>query len=543
MWKKIEDYSLVFLGVLSIFSWLMPNHYLPWTTFHSDFVMSIAYGIPCLVFFFVCRQVQIQFNSVHFIAIILFLACLASRILGWVPYWTQTVLPAIYLSGFLLVVCLGQILTEKYRDSISLVIFLPPLIASVISVGLQLAQWLHTPEYGITDIWISGSNGIRPSANMNQPNQLGTLLLWGMASIVWLRLKGDLGKVATSIALVYLGFGVGLTLSRTAIFSFVVICLMFAIIKFKVVRVKYLLIYALVGFSIYSAWNLHSIVPQWLGLNQFEYSEVEGLNRDNGLRLVIWKMFIEAGMSKVFFGFGPMMNLQAQFSQLANYPMLDNVLYTNAHNIFLEIWIWFGLPLAVVVVTVFIKWILSLRWIFKKDLSEEQLFMFMLLVVLVHANLELPLHHAYFLLPAGLLVGALIASDGHSPNRRVVLFSGQTLFLWSCVVFSTVLFIAHEYLQIERQVTIYRFKSHNILNTPNPEAPSLILLDQLADQLWFNALDPKEKLDDFGIIRAANYFKVRADCDVALKFRSLSMVDGVQSIDPVLLNKIDARCF
>ena len=231
MSKKIEDYSLLFLGAMSIFSWLMPNHYLPWTTFHSDFVMSIAYGIPCLVFFFVCRQVKVQSESVHFLAIILFLACLVSRVVGWVPYWAQTILPAIYLFGFLLAVCLGQILAEKYRKSIGLVVFVPPLIASVVSVGLQLAQWLHTPEYGITDIWISGSSGIRPAANMNQPNQLGTLLLWGMASIIWLRFRGALGNAATSMALVYLGFGIGLTLSRTAILSFVAICFIFVVLN------------------------------------------------------------------------------------------------------------------------------------------------------------------------------------------------------------------------------------------------------------------------------------------------------------------------
>ncbi|CAM8670888.1 Protein glycosylation ligase domain containing protein [Comamonadaceae bacterium] len=543
MLKKIEDYSLVFLGVLSIFSWLMPNHYLPWTTFHSDFVMSLAYGIPCMVFFFVYRQAKVQFESVHFLTIILFLACLASRVVGWVPYWTQAALPAIYLFGFLLAVCLGQILAEKYRNLIGFVVFVPPLIASVVSVGLQLAQWLHTPEYGITDIWISGSSGIRPAANMNQPNQLGTLLLWGMASIIWLRFRGGLGNVTTSIALIYLGFGIGLTLSRTAILSFVVIYLFFIILNFKKIKITYLFMYALVGFAICFAWNLHSVVPQWLGLNGFESSGVEGLNRDNGIRLVIWKMFIEAGASKIFFGFGPMMNLQAQFSQLLNYPMLGDVLYTNAHNIFLEIWIWFGLPLAVVGVTIFIKWICSLRWIFKKDFGEEQLFLFMLLVVLVHANLELPLHHAYFLLPTGLLVGVLMVGGHHSLNKKIPMVAGQTLFLLSCIAFSTVLFIAHEYLQIERQVTIYRFKSHNILNTPNPEVPSVILLDQLADQLWFNALDPKEKLDDFGFIRAENYFKVRADCDVAVKFRSLALVDGVRRIGPVLQNKIDARCF
>lgn len=543
MLKKIENYSLVSLVGLSVFAWLIPNHYLPWTTFHSDFIMSVAYGIPCLVFFFVCRQVKFEFKSVHFLTIILFLACLVSRIVGWVPYWTQTALPAIYLFGFLLSVCLGQILAEKHRNSIGLVVFVPPLIASVVSVGLQLAQWLHTPEYGITDIWISGSSGIRPAANMNQPNQLGTLLLWGMAAIIWLRFKGVLGNATTSMALVYLGFGVGLTLSRTAILSFVAIYFVFVVLNLRKFKFKYLYVYALVGFSIYSAWNLHSIVPQWLGLNGFEGSGVEGLNRDNGIRLVIWKMFVEAGVSKILFGFGPMMNLQAQFSQLANYPMLGNVLYANAHNIFLEIWIWFGLPLAVVVVTIFIKWIFSLRWIFQKDFGEEQLFLFMLLVVLVHANLELPLHHAYFLLPTGLLVGVLMVGGNHSLNKQIILLSGRTLFLLSCVALLIVFFIAHEYMKIERQVTIYRFKSHNILNTPNPEVPSVILLDQLADQLWFNALDPKEKLDDFGFIRAENYFKVRADCDVAVKFRSLAMIDGVRRIDPALQNKIDVRCF
>lgn len=542
MSKKIEDYSLVFLGVLSTFSWLMPNHYLPWTTFHSDFTMAIAYGIPCLVFFYLCRQINVEFKSIHFLAVTLILACLVSRILGWVPYWTQAALPAIYILGFLLAVCLGQILAKKHRDSISPIVFLPPLIASIISVGLQLAQWLHTPEYGITDIWISGSSGIRPAANMNQPNQLATLLLWGMAAVVWLKLRGTVGNATASLALVYLGFGVGLTLSRTAVLSYVAIFLVFVLLSSRLIGVKYLFVYALVGFSIYSAWNLHSNMPQWLGINGVGDSEIESLNRDGGIRLVIWKMFFEAGLSKILLGFGPMMNLQAQFSQLANYPMLGDVLYSSAHNIFLEIWIWFGLPLAIGMATIFIKWIVSLRWIFKKDFYESYLLFFMLLVVLVHANLELPLHYAYFLLPTGLLVGALMGASGSLSYKAVTHLKGRALFILSCVSFSMSIFIAYEYMQIERQVTIYRFQSNNILNTPNIKFPSVILLDQLSDQLWFNALDPKEKLDNINYSRAENYLNVRADCDVALKFRALTAANEIRRIDSTLLRKIDSEC-
>jgi hypothetical protein len=215
-------------------------------------------------------------------------------------YWTQSLLPALYFLGFLLAILIGQLLVREASPIFGAIIFIPALVAAIISVGLQLAQWLHLPSYEITDIWIVQTAGIRPAANLNQPNQLATLLLWGCASVLYYCLQNKISLPIASLTIAFICFGVGLTLSRTAILSYILISILFLIVNRRQLRLRHIIFWLLPTSFLLASWNLHSIVPKLLDLSNVADQTITNLNRDGGLRLTIWNMFISAILEKPF---------------------------------------------------------------------------------------------------------------------------------------------------------------------------------------------------------------------------------------------------
>lgn len=542
--KALEKYAFIFAGICAVMAWLLPNHYLPWSTFHADALMAFGFCVLLVTAWCYRSAEYVSFGVLQWALLTVVLGTIAYRIFGAVNYWTQAVLPALYIFGFLQVLLFGQVLKEQDPSRLESLIFLPPLVAAVVSVGLQLSQWLSIPEYGMTDIWIFQSNGVRPAANMNQPNQLATLLLWGLISGGWLHRRRLVSLVGLTFLSAFLAFGVGLTLSRTAILGFCVASLFLIMSNFSSIKAKHLVAWIAVVVVFCIAWNTHSLVPRWLDISSVSVSGIENVNRDNGLRITIWKMFVEAVLEKPVFGYGPQMTLSAQFSNIENFPELSNDLYAHAHNIVLDLMVWYGLPIVVLVAVVFFYWFLSVLNKSIDTAGRNDFYIMMLLVVFVHANLELPLHHAYFLLPTGLIFGALI-TEGEmlfpSVIRRV---SMKMLVIMAVFTLGICLLVFKEYMSIERQVYNYRFKSLNILNHENPVPPSAYVLDQLSDQLWFYMLDVNSKLSQEDLIRAYKFISSYESCDAHRKYLQILLLSDKSNADQyadMLQNKCGAR--
>lgn len=516
--KSLERYSMLFVGFTFISAWLIPNHQLPWTTFHSDLVVSIGLVVLGYCVFYRYQGTAIELSPIHFSLVGLIFVSLGYKWLANEHYWTQSLLPALYFFGFFLAILVGQLLVREASPNFDAIVFIPALVAAMISVGLQLAQWLHLPSYEITDIWIVQTVGIRPAANLNQPNQLATLLLWGCASAMHYFLQKKISLPIASLAIAFICFGVGLTLSRTALLSYFLISILFFIVNRVRLQLKHVIFWLLPTFVLLASWNLHSIVPGLLNLSNAGDSAITNLNRDGGLRLTIWHMFIAAILEKPLFGFGPLMNLAAQYSQLSNFPELGGVLYANSHNIVIELALWYGLPVAAVVLLIWGRMLISLGQSFFQVENQDKCLIVVLLLMLVHASLELPLHHAYFLLPVGLIVGGLLGKGSMLFSRYKLLVPVR--FLLGLIIFSfiSVIYLTKEYLEIEKQVVTFRFREANIANTPDLIIPKLFMLDQLSAQLQFNSVDTNAQLSDVELKALRRYVDSYTYCDVVEKF-------------------------
>src|SRR5690606_31370645 len=104
-------------------------------------------------------------------------------------------------------------LEDKIKKQWLFYIFLAFLIASIISVWLQLRQWLLLDG----SIWVADlpPNG-RPFANIAQPNLLSTLLIIGLLSILYLYENKRIQNFTAGLSTLFLLFGIALTFSRTA---------------------------------------------------------------------------------------------------------------------------------------------------------------------------------------------------------------------------------------------------------------------------------------------------------------------------------------
>lgn len=519
--RSIKQYTVLGAIFFMVASWLVPNHYWPWTTFHADFIMAVGLCIPSIIFFFLYRKEVVLLSMSGVFSLFFAVLSIGYYVLNVVDYRTQSFMPALYFFGLFFAIALGQLMARFDKTCLEYILFIPPLVAAIASVGLQLAQWLWVPMYAVTDIWIMPSNGIRPSANLNQPNQLASLLLWGVVSCYWLHMKRLLGVLSLAFIAGFLCFGIGLTLSRSALLSFFLISLLVLVFKYKFIKKPHILFWLVCATSLFCAWSVHLFVPTWLGLVTEASVDINLLSRGGTLRLQIWQMFIDAIHKKPWLGYGPQMTTSAQFAVLEFYPELSRDIYSNAHNIFLDLMVWFGIPLVLLLGVFFSYWIFTLLASVRKSHDVDVLFVFVLLVMFVHANLELPLHHAYFLLPVGVLVGALTEGLKHSTPICVFNISVRWLSLGMCCMIFCLGFLFKEYMELERQVFVYRFKAANILKTSTPVVPSAYFLDQLSEQLWFYMLDEKSLLSRDELNRALIYIESNKYCDALRGYRKV----------------------
>ncbi|WP_228731742.1 Wzy polymerase domain-containing protein, partial [Acinetobacter sp. Colony158] len=76
---------------------------------------------------------------------------------------------------------------------------------------------------------------------------------------------------------------------------------------------------------------------------------------------------------------------------------------TSGHNVLLDIIVWNGLPLGLLIIAYMACWIL---WLNQKAKTLESIIALLMVgAILIHALLEFPLRYAYFLFPFGFLLG------------------------------------------------------------------------------------------------------------------------------------------
>ena len=385
--------------------WVLPTRTPPWATFYAEALMAACVLVVGVAILF---SGQDAFQRRRFAADWASLALLALATvplfhgaLGLLVFPGESLLQCLYLLAIAMTHFIARSAWEHVNADFIDCLWAGLVIAAVISAGLAIYQWLRVDRLGwlVSAVRIPG----RPDANVGQPNNLATLLCWGLVGFWWAFSRRKLGGAVAVFGAAFLLVGVALTQSRTA-------WLMLAVFPLVLFMGKK----ALGGPSRWAAvigLALWFIVVKLALPAAAEWLDVKG-TRDlseqlsAGTRPMTWQLALDAIAARPWAGFGWNQFLIARVEFINQYPQHPEIV-SYAHNFVLDLLVWSGVVVGGLAVVGLGWWLWSqLRGV---KTVEQWLLLVGLGVLLVHAMLELPHAYAYFLLPAAAMAGTLSA--------------------------------------------------------------------------------------------------------------------------------------
>lgn len=459
--------------------WLLPNHSLPWLAFHTDAWVTLISSCTLLVLIVRIQNV-IQWHRITLLAASLIGIPWIQAAVGIVPLTGVAWISTAYLLAFVLALLIGAHWERHNSNELADGLFLAVGIAAIVSVGLQLQQWL---ELDGLELWNMGSGSARPHANLGQPNQLATLLIWGILAAAWAWLRGYIKPTVAILMVLYLLIGVALTASRTAWIAMLLLIsatwwwqrlwgnrmvprvvtglgVFFVITNFELAWLRFIL-----GFDIAAQPSVLS------GMSGYQ-------------RLSAWTAFADAIWQQPWLGYGWNQTVLAQIAVATKHPPIGST-FTYAHNLFLDLVVWCGIPIGLFISVCLFRWFwLRFRAV---QSAENAVLVLFLLVVANHAMLELPLYYAYFLLPTGMVMGMLNVRLGARAVYSIRPWFARLLWL---VATALLALIIRDYSRIEPSYQNLRFEQLRIKVAP-VGPPDVLLLTQWRDYIEFARMQPK----------------------------------------------------
>ena len=397
-------WSLLAVGLAM--PWLVNRHAAPWTTFYTDAVMAAVVLAPAAWLAMQPGEWPIVKS-----ALLLGLAALlplAQAAAGLYAFSSDAVLPFAYLAALAAMVAIGHGAEALAPGRLVDALFVSLVIAGIVSTGLALGQWQQL-DMGLLAYPLP--LGGRPVANIAQPNLLATLLAWSVVGVWWGAATRRIGGTVAAVAAGYLLVGMAATQSRTAWLEVGLLALAAGLTRTSA-RVPWRVVLGLAALFIAAvlAWPW---LTQWL---QLDVALSLGQQASPGRRPAIWALGADAVWARPWSGYGWGNTVAAHLAVAAEHPRLLYALSSH-HNLFVDLAVWTGLPVAVAALLALGLW-LAKQWHAART-ARQWILLAALLLLLLHSMLELPHCYAVFLLPAGLMVGTLEALRGTQPVFRL----------------------------------------------------------------------------------------------------------------------------
>lgn len=481
--------------------WLLPNHHVPWADFYSDAWAACVLWVLAAVVLWRSRKMQLlEWHALPLLG----LACVGGVWLQYAAGLIETLgvafVGSLFLVGLTLALLVGAAWERWEPGQCADFLFMAVLIGASGSLLIQFQQWLRIDPGSAFWLFIPAPPA-RFHGNLGQPNQLASLLCLGVLACAWLHEQRRLpGLVAWSWA-VLLAIGLALTESRTS-WGVVLFSLAALIVLRKRLAIPHRLMASALGWTGVFALFVVALpfVNVWLG-RATELQPLRGTSSFK-LRLEFWTKLWDALLQHPWSGYGWMQTSFAQFPS-DPYAMVTGGTLRHAHNLFMDLVVELGLPLGLVVCLLLGVWVISAL---TRVAQLKQLWMLLFVVALgVHAMLEFPLHYAYFLLPFGLMLGALNAALGFRPLLNTRLWPGVVALVLGGVGLSIVVY---DYARIERDFFMLRFEHQKLDKAGGRVAPDVVALTQLQDMLWLARVDPSKTHAEKDLERALKTMKL-----------------------------------
>lgn len=488
-------------SILLSFAWLSPFHTYPWVTFSSDLAsFGAALAVGGLFF---NKSIKVPRPQILMLGIVIIPMC--QWALGLITDLSTAFLSFSYLFIFWLMIIAGYNLSlqAQQRERIMLGVSYLLLSISFISAIMAILQWLNLEAYLDAVMKLRGN---RPYANFGQPNNLATFLIMGLMGGLYLYEKRRLTLwllIPTSLVTL---FAITLTQSRT---SWVVCIFLFFYWIFKQYknspRFNFPRLLLWVGLYFVIASYLLPVLAQLLsssidtGITQTaSIAQRAGSGHE---RIGMWIQILHAIAERPWFGYGWNQTSIAVFESIDFNTV--QVWFNSAHNIFLDILVWNGIPLGLLIIGYIGLW---LFWLNKnaKD-TTSVLAILMVCAILIHTMLEFPQRYAYFLLPMGFLLGLIQAQ---TPNlKAIVLHKNVIRCIWLVVIVILLL--------IWRDYKLFQENSRLVFKKQQPTveilgSSKILLLTQFQQRLDWIVLNPKTIMSEADLTQLGEMVKNKA---------------------------------
>lgn len=460
--------------------WLAPNHQAPWGSFHHELLMAVGLATLCTV---VVWQTQWSMPFSVFAAVLVLAASIPwlQWMIGLLPKSGSALVSSTYIAALALAVCIGQAAAQQPERRFFFVFFGAVALASVLNVPIQVIQWYQWYGHGLESVLTLLVTPInanqRPSGMILQPNQLATIQVWGLIGLSWLRYNRSITFPFFLTGFTVITFGIGMTQSRAGLLEMVVVLplLMFALRAAPRRDIVWTWVLAI---SLLVVWSLNFVVvAEWLGVRS---TAVARLSSIDGARIDAWRAFWAAAAERPWFGYGLTDAGYAYVAMALERPdIFIGARFGHAHNVLLDLVLWVGLPLGVLLAGAFAFWLM--RRVFTLSVEPGNVFPLAVVVALgVHAMLELPHQFLYFIVPAGFCIGWLCNSAG-----------GQTIltlprWAWGAAgaaVVAVTTPIVMDYFPYQERYTEWRYESQRVGKRPDIEVHKPLVLNQIHDEL------------------------------------------------------------
>lgn len=466
--------------LLAMFAWLNPTHVFPWVSSNNEFAIFLSLVLLC--FYSVVKKNKFFINNSHVIVLIISIIPLVQFFVGKIYFFGEALVSFIYVFSFGLALIIGfNIGKSTEKNNFYFILSSMFVFCGLLSIYMQLTQWLMFGEFVVFIVELP--LGARPSANFAQPNILATFYILSICSLIYLYEKSYIKGLVLFLAFLFFIFGVALTQSRTP-WVYTISLLVWFLWKGKTFESKINFNKLVVGSILYFIAFL--IIPYLSKIIKFE-QEKDGLIRFSGGydRLGMWYQLLVALKNKPWFGYGWNQVSTAQVETIREVPFY--VWTEHSHNILLDLLIWNGIPIGILIILFFSIWLYRLG----KNTNTKESFWFLALIgaVLVHGMLEFPLEYAFFLIPIGLLLGGVESEYGKESNFMITHIYIKIILILMLFIYALVFM---EYRRLEKEIEVARYRDLKIGSYEQSlnDKINILFLTQLDARLKLIELSP-----------------------------------------------------
>lgn len=445
----------------------MPTHAQPWTAFYVDATMIVPAAL-LLAYSVITGPSSFVIPRESWILAAVATVPLGQFLFGLIDYAGDAWLATVYAFGLATAIVVGARLQQTQPWRLPSALFASFAIAGLTSVVLMVLQWRQHAALGT--LLLSLPVGSRLSANLGQPNQLATLLVWGLIALWWVRLRQHLHGLVVVVLAVLLLAGIAMTQSRAGAVEVLLLAGAAWLFRRQVRAHAYAV--ALIGLF---AWFALAFATWPLVDAMARPGQVPTLAErlTNGTRMMHWSILVDAIVARPWFGWGwnQVVHAQLEFARL--HPPTHEVIQYG-HNLVLDLLLWNGIPIGALLGIGIAGWFW--RQYHLATSPERVLLLLAIAVFTLHAQFELPHGYFVFLLPVGLMVGSL-----HVPTRgdASVVRGRGIVTLVSIATLLLTLTILRDYSLVSEEWMAQRFRAANIGKNDEEPRPKLIILSNM----------------------------------------------------------------